>query len=102
MEKRPNLAGKTVHIKSHINHFQYPDFGGSEFYVEDYWDVLTGKSWTLSKGNPACLVYALRGFGSDSFLPMDDNVVYGKRKDGMGSLVHISELDIQEEGECYT
>ena len=81
-------AGKIVKIKQDVKHFQYPDFGGSEFHLEDWWDRVVGKSWMVCDGNPACLVYAMRG----TSLPIDDEVVYGK-VDNSGSLVHVSELE---------
>jgi hypothetical protein len=85
------LAGKTVRIKSSVKHFQYPDFGGSDFTVEDYWDRIANKSWMDCDGNPACLVYALRsGFSN---IPLDNEVLYGKSKNGLGSLVHVSEIE---------
>lgn len=87
------LAGKTVRIKSHVNHPQYPTFGGSEFRVEDYWDRVAGKSWTICEGNPACLVYAMRTGMSKAPVPIDDEVLYGKIGN-LGSLVHISELEV--------
>jgi len=92
MRERIDLKGKTVKIKSGVRHFQFPDFGGSEIRIEDYWDTLTGKSWGESEGNPGCMVYGMRVglYG----LPFDDEVVYGKRDDGLGSLVHISELEL--------
>ncbi len=38
-------AGKTVKIKQHVEHYQVPTFGGSEFRVEDWWDKVSGGSW---------------------------------------------------------
>lgn len=63
-----------------------------EYFIEDWWDKLTGGSWQFAQGNPAALKYAIRSvFGVDSPLPIDDEVVYGKI-DGFGHLVHVSEL----------
>lgn len=62
---------------------------GAEFEVADYWNRISGKSWSLCDGNPACLVYAIRA--GSSGLPTDDDVVYGKVA-GFGYLVHASEL----------
>jgi hypothetical protein len=87
-EKHP-LAGKWVKIKPGVEHFQYPDFGGSEIRIEDWADRVMGKPWGVCAGNPGCMVYALR-FNT----PKDDEVIYGHRKDGFGSLVHISELEL--------
>lgn len=89
LEKHP-LAGKTVKIKKTARHFQYPDFGGSDYIVEDWWDRVAGKSWMFCDGNPACLVYAMRSAGEH--LPTDNNVLYGKIGP-YGSLVHISEIE---------
>lgn len=81
------LAGKTVKIKDGA-----VDIGGSEYHVEDYWHIVAGKSWMFSDGNPACLDYAMRNIG----LPVDNNVLYGKIR-GAGKLVHISEIEDQED-----
>ena len=89
---RPDLAGKTVRIKDHVTHFQQPNFGGSEFIVEGYWDDVTGGSWMFANGNPACMVYAIRGI--DNKIPTDDNVLYGK-VGNLGHLVHISEVEYE-------
>ena len=62
---------------------------GTLVLVEGYWDVLTGSSWMTSRGNPAALVYSAR---SDD-LPFDNDVVYIKH-DGLGSLAHITELEL--------
>lgn len=85
------LSGKTVELDFH------PDtprvFASLKYRVEDYWDRVYGKSWGDSVGNPAALKYALRAgaFG----LPVDDEVVYGKI-DGIGHLVHCSELGTEQ------
>lgn len=89
-EKHP-LAGQTVRIKADVVHPQYPDFGGSEFRIEDWWDHLTGSSWMFASGNPGCIVYALRN--GMARLPIDDEVIYGHRNDGFGSLIHVSEYE---------
>jgi hypothetical protein len=57
--------------------------------IEDYWDRVSGLSWTLCSGNPAAPSYAMRSGMAP--LPLDDEVVYGK-VEGFGHLVHISEL----------
>lgn len=92
-EKHP-LAGQTVRIKADVKHPQVPDFGGAAFRIEDWWDHLTGKSWMVSDGNPACLIYAMRTGFSDSPIPDDDEVVYGKIG-SYGHLVHVSEIQPQ-------
>jgi hypothetical protein len=88
--EKSSLAGKVVKIKASVKHPQYPNFGGSEFHVEDYWDRIAGKSWMFCDGNPACLVYTMRS--GMAGLPTDDEVIYGKMG-GMGSLVHLSEIE---------
>ena len=94
------MAGKTVKIKKEAEHFQDPDFGGSDLVVEDWWDRINeeNKSWQDCGGNPACVVYAMRigmnmGPSAPIQIPPDDEVVYGKTKNGLGHLVHINELD---------
>ncbi|QDK03014.1 hypothetical protein KNU71_gp103 [Streptomyces phage Braelyn] len=76
------LAGKTVVLSS-------GPYAGQEFRVEDYWDRISGQSWTVSAGNPACMKYAIAQL--DYPVPMDDEVLYGKT--GLfGNLVHTSWL----------
>ena len=86
------FAGTTVKIKAEVKHPQAPDFGGSDFRVEDYWDRVSGQSWMDCKGNPTCLVYALRTGCSDVLMPTDDEVLYGKIG-SFGHLVHVSEIE---------
>ena len=90
-KEQSKLAGKKVKIKESVIHRQFPDFGGSEICIEDWWDRVAGKSWMICDGNPACLIYALRSI--DNTIPTDNEVLYGKRKDGFGSLVHVSEIE---------
>lgn len=71
-------AGQTVKLKN-----------GSDFRLEDWWDRVSGQSWTISVGNRAALQYAER-VGTEG-LPMDDEVVYGKIG-FFGHLIHVSEL----------
>jgi len=86
------LAGKTVKIKSDVVHPQVPNFGGSEYRVEDWWDRVAGKSWMDCNGNPACMVFAIRTGFSKNSPPTDDEVLYGKIG-AFGHLVHISEIE---------
>lgn len=58
--------------------------------VEDWWDRLSGKSWTVVSSNHAALDYALRSVVAG--LPLDDEVVYGKDEHDQGLLLHVSEL----------
>lgn len=91
MHQEPSpLAGKTVKIKTGVKHPQYPNFGGAEFRVEDWWDRVSGKSWMFCDGNPACLIFAVRTASAD--VPTDDEVLYGK-VGAFGSLVHVSEIE---------
>lgn len=82
-EQESALAGQTVMIES-------GQFEGQEYIVEDWWDRVTGKSWMICKGNPACLDYAARS--AIEKMPIDDNVLYGKI--GMfGKLIHVSQIE---------
>jgi hypothetical protein len=83
------FAGKKVVLKDAATHPQFAKFGGQEFVVEDWWDRVAGKSWMISDGNPACLIYTIRS--AHNSLPLDDEVVYGKLG-MMGCLVHVSEI----------
>lgn len=78
-ERHPD-AGKVVTV----------DMGDGpvDFWLEDWWDHLTGGSWMDAVGNPAALNYAVR---SALTLPLDNEVVYGKIG-GLGYLVHVSEF----------
>lgn len=97
---KSDLAGQKVKIKSHVKHLQDPHFGGSTFIVEDWWDRVTGRSWMICDGNPACLVYALRTVGTQ--VPLDNEVLYGHSEGGLGHLVHISEIDIPKKERSKT
>ncbi len=81
-----SLAGKTVKLNCKPD----PDYlNGQQFNVEDWWENVSGKSWMVCDGNPACLKYAMRN--AFAGIPMDNEVVYGK-VGPFGHLVHISEL----------
>lgn len=84
------LAGKTVKIVFQAPHFQLEGLE-HEYTIEDWWDKLTGKSWMVSDGNPAAVVYAMRTGLSGKNFPLDNEVVYGKIG-SLGHLVHVSEL----------
>ena len=86
------FAGQILKIKETAN-----EIGGNEFIAEDYWiNIYPYKSWMVSDGNPACLIYAMRtGTAKDYRIPFDDKAVYGKIG-GMGYLVHESELELPE------
>jgi len=64
-------------------------WGENEYVVEDWWDRVSGQSWAWAKGNPACIQYAMRTCATR--IPDDDEVLYGK-VNGLGHLVHVSEL----------
>lgn len=83
-------AGQTVRIKSTATHPQLETFGGSDFRLEDWWDIMANKSWMHCDRNPWCLIYAIRSASNN--LPTDDEVVYGKIG-SFGHLVHVSELE---------
>lgn len=90
-EKHPS-SGDTVQVRFvGAGHEQIPASkdGPVDFVIEDWWDHLTGGSWMFAEGNPAAIVYAIRG-GLNG-LPLDDDVVYGK-VDGRGHLAHVSEI----------
>lgn len=98
------LKGKSVKIKEGTKHLQVPDFDQQSILIEDWWDRVGGKSWMASQGVPGCLVYGLRiGFVQGTVVhmvgsatvPIDDEVLYGKIN-GLGHLVHIQELQLEE------
>lgn len=82
-------AGETVILNLRAAHPQGLVHDGDEFHLEDWWDRVSGDSWMFAQGNPAALIYGVRGgLGG---LPIDDEVVYGK-VGGLGHLIHVSEL----------
>lgn len=87
------LAGCTVKLavtESKVDGDPFAaELTGTTYTVEDWWDRLTGQSWLTSEGNPAAVKYAVRS--GLAGIPVDDDVVYGKA-DGLGHLVHVSEL----------
>ena len=90
-------ANQKVNFHDWVKHPDYENFNDMEFIVEDWWDRLYGASWKFANGNPACLIYALRTGFSQIPIPHDDDVLYGHTKDGLGHLVHISEIKVFEE-----
>ncbi len=78
------MAGKIVKIKS-------GEFKDELYRVEDWWDRVSGMSWMVADGNPACLNYAIRG--ATDKLPIDNEVLYGKIE-LLGHLIHESEIGI--------
>ena len=85
MKEKHVLAGKTVVLKS-----KSPEMHDQEYKVEDYWENVSGNSWMKGWGIPACLVYGCRVVIAE--LPLNDEVVYGKTRDGLGHIVHVTEL----------
>jgi len=88
------LSGQVVRIKEGVKHPQNQSFGGSEITIEDWWDRVYGSSWMFAQGNPACLIYAMRTGFSDMPIPTDNEVLYGKTKDRLGHLIHITEIEL--------
>lgn len=74
------LSGQTVKLKD-----------GREYRIEDYADRVLGRSWMMANGNPCALKYAVRS--AVDHLPLDNEVLYGKI-DGLGEMIHISEIAI--------
>lgn len=71
------------------------DLGNQVFRVEDWWENVYGCSWMVANGNPAAMAYAVRIGLKDVSVPFDNNVLYGKIG-GMGFLIHVSELCLDE------
>ena len=89
------LAGQTVTvITAQALHGQADT--SVQYRVEDWWDRVSGGSWMDAVGNPACLAFAVRSAVCD--LPTDDEVLYGKTPDGLGHLVHVSEVQAAADG----
>lgn len=98
-----NTGGSSMHTEAHPDAgktFQVttasPMFNQETttmvYTVEDWWDHLTGNSWRVaSSGNPAAINYFRRATRVDN-LPLNDEVVYGHSADGLGHLVHVTEL----------
>jgi len=84
LRPQSELAGKIFKVES-------GKFAEQEILIEDWWENISGKSWMVSNGNPACLEYAFR-IGLEGKFPPDNEVLYGKIGD-IGHLVHISELE---------
>lgn len=86
------FAGTTVKIRAGVvDPLQHMVVGGADYQVEDWWLNIARKSWEYCHGNPAAIQYALR-IGMSPSVPIDDEVLYGKI-DGVGHLVHISEIE---------
>jgi len=83
------FAGKTVNLKPDRKHHQGHLTG--KFEVEDWWDNISRKSWMDCNGNPGCIIYSLRA--GELGLPIDDEVLYGHSDNGLGDLIHVSEIE---------
>lgn len=81
------LSGKSIKIKEDVN-----ELGGQSIIIEDWWDRVSGTSWMNANYNPACMSYGIRTGFSSRFIPIDDEVLYGKIN-GLGHLVHKIELE---------
>lgn len=90
-------AGMTVKIKDHVgaDPMTGSALAGQDFTIEDWWVNVDGHSWMYSDGNPAALNYSFRIGMAQYFVPLDNDVLYGKIG-GMGFLFHISELCLPE------
>lgn len=65
----------------------------TEALVEGLWKDVTSRSWMHANGNIAAMIYGMRS--GIKGLPTDDDVYYVK-VDGLGHLVHSSELEFKE------
>ena len=90
MKAKSELAGKKVTILSGT-------YKGMTYWVEDWWENVSGSSWMFADGNPACLKYAAR-IGLKDSVPFDDDVLYGKIG-SFGELIHISEIENEHKKE---
>lgn len=85
------LAGRTVILNENaVDELQHVVVPGVRFTVEEWFDGLrgTGGSWKDIVSLPV-MIYAARQRAHG--LPDDDEVVYG-HIDGLGKIVHVSEL----------
>jgi hypothetical protein len=80
-----HLAGETIEVLPGV-----PEIAGELVEIEDWWDRVSGGSWSVASGNPVAMVYAIRAKAGD--VPNDDEVVYAKMEN-VGMLLHISELE---------
>lgn len=83
--------GKKYKIKSESKYF-FKKYGTyhPEITIEDLAEKVFNGSWMSQVGNPTCMLYGMRA-GLEK-LPTDNNVYYGKIN-GLGELVHISEIN---------
>ena len=64
---------------------------GVYFQLGDWWDSFGYGPWIENMHNPVCVNYGLMVVAAN--LPRDDEVVFGTI-DGLGYMVHESELDL--------
>jgi len=81
--------GKTYRIKGDSDYFK-DKYGtpNPDIRIEGTDTEVFGGSWGDQNGNPACILYAIRSVG----VPLSGQVYYGKIN-GLGELVHESELE---------
>jgi hypothetical protein len=87
------LAGQDVKIAEGVADPRGMVVPGALYRIEDYWDRVSGGSWMWAQGNPSALQYAMRTGLVNQSVPTDDEVLYGKI-DGIGHLVHVSEIEV--------
>ena len=97
IRERCPFAGCEVKTRPDVgmDPFSGRDLSSQRFIVEDWWENVYGRSWMVSDGNPAALSYAFRIGMRLGAVPCDNEVVYGKIN-GLGYLLHVSELFLQE------
>lgn len=83
-------AGKEIRIKpaAPLLDMNSDVIDDDVYVVEDWWDRVSGGSWTTSP-TPAAFAYAMRTVVGR--IPIDDEVVYGK-VGAFGHLLHKTEL----------
>ena len=88
-DKHPQ-AGQEVTVNPAAPVFNQPNGAPFRFEIEDWQDRVFGQSWMDCAGNPAALGYAARS--AVGGLPLDNNVVYGHGPQGLGHMIHVSEI----------
>jgi hypothetical protein len=90
---RHPLAGQTVTIRDGVTDpKQHRVVAGAEFTVFDWADRYLRAPWGEVAGNPAAMHYGLRLVRTASCgASVDDEVLYG-HIDGIGHLVHVTEI----------
>lgn len=93
-------AGMTVRVRSDISFYAFPQFATMVVAIQDYYDRVTGNSWTGGKGfsitqlNMPVALYAIRQRINN--LPPDDEVLWGVMN-GQNILLHVTEIEIGSE-----